>query len=931
MPPGPPPPRARSPGYPAAYQQSRMQPAQSPRYRYEPGPGSDRGDPVWDRERGRRAEVHSSHHRPRAPSRERMGNGRPEMPSRSSTLMSQSGGGAPFASYSRHASPPLPPPVQPHQYAAYKRSPALPAMRDSPHSTHTRSPDQARRRPSDESPRNGSQYWDPRRENGAPPQLRSMERERERERERNAYRSPRQSPVEPLPQRPQQQQAPSRRYDPRLDEPQPSRNSNRMYDQPPPPPPPAQMQYMYERGERPSSPRTGEKRRRMEDSPVDAPPQRRADTNSVVSSVSSGSRRQRRSVGPPGVNGNGNGVQQTPQPKKEPLDVSPRLGDLMDKKVQQKRTEYARKVRVTKREVDAELQKPRGQGYGYTSWKPGRELSFAQRRDINQARLRGGFPTIQFASRPDGESSPLTGEDERTTVEAFLVAYKEENVEKQDWYKCPQLFNMHVKQRNKILAAEDQKRLDLYRPTMSAGRDAARPDIGRAMRANQHLRRFFRVFRDEGIIVISNVPYVPDLPPLPHSKRLRRDGRYGYHEDTIFPQMHHPGHWCMAFCPSFAGHHCDLKSDMAWYKPTFNSFHFAVEPNGRYRAQDNLKEAIRKLCERESEKYEQHLTAVLGSPQRAADDMFSSAGFICNSTMTQNEFLTHFGILQRSVLELRAWKAYEQALAVQKRLARRMGQFENWIRPADVSTINRDYRGVFVTDYDTANIYGHLQVPVWWIRGMSNKLLRLLKEKGFVEVFNARELGLPVPVLDLMPAMDGNAAGQIYDADSDDDDGHDIETQTPRSQRQDAEAARKTTGERQVSAPPRDDDDGSQDIVMHGDDGDVVMHDDPPMREQSVVPPPLREPTVPLREQSTAPPLRGPSVVPPPLREPTVVFRGKPALDARVAAPSIVVFNAETRILDSSAATTSVHSATGEGSAQFWNRHVDYEETSSYM
>ncbi|EJD33601.1 hypothetical protein AURDEDRAFT_155089 [Auricularia subglabra TFB-10046 SS5] len=260
---------------------------------------------------------------------------------------------------------------------------------------------------------------------------------------------------------------------------------------------------------------------------------------------------------------------------------------------------------------------------------------------------------------------------------------------------------------------------------------------------------------------------------------------------------------------------------MAWYKPNFDSSHFAREPNGRYRAEDNLKAAIRALCKREAEQYELHVTNRKASPQKVVDAMASAENFICNSSMSQNEFLRQFGLLQRNVLELRGWEAYEQALTAHQRLLRRIERYEEWTRAADIGVINRDFRGVFVTDYDTANIYGHLQAPVWWLRGMSNKLLRLLKEKGFVEVFDSSELGSPVPVLDLMPKMDGEPEGEIYD-DHDD------------LRRQAASPALETTALRQGSPAPRDDDE-SRNVVMH-DDSPVAMYDDPPLRKP-IVPP----------------------------------------------------------------------------------------------
>ncbi|KZV88049.1 TPR-like protein [Exidia glandulosa HHB12029] len=267
----PPPQRARSPSY-ASYSHARgAPPTQSPRYNnnnYDAPPPQG-----WEREQRRRE------------------NGRPDMPSRSSTLMSANGAGA----YSRHGSPP-PPGSQ-----GYDRSPALPAMRDTPHGA-SRSPDMPRRRTSDESPRNGNGSqgggWD-RRESGPIPSMRDRE---------PVYSSPRQVYMG--------EREPRRRYDPLMDDAPP----RRMYDPPPPPMPPIQtqqMEYTYERG--PPSPRAGDKRRRQEES-VERTVR---DSGSVASTgSSSGSRRQRRSADPSSAGTNGNGV--SVPAKKEPLEISPR-------------------------------------------------------------------------------------------------------------------------------------------------------------------------------------------------------------------------------------------------------------------------------------------------------------------------------------------------------------------------------------------------------------------------------------------------------------------------------------------------------------------------------------------------------------------------------------------------------------------------------
>ncbi|EJD35541.1 hypothetical protein AURDEDRAFT_175408 [Auricularia subglabra TFB-10046 SS5] len=115
----------------------------------------------------------------------------------------------------------------------------------------------------------------------------------------------------------------------------------------------------------------------------------------------------------------------------------------------------------------------------------------------------------------DNRTASLDREDKRTTLAAFMVAEKEGDMAARESDGCPTLWN---------------KRLELY--TQSGPRTADTLLLGAAMNENQHSCRYYRVFSEEDIVVISNVTYVPDLPPLSMSKHLRKDSRYGLHKET---------------------------------------------------------------------------------------------------------------------------------------------------------------------------------------------------------------------------------------------------------------------------------------------------------------------------------------------------------------------------------------------------------------
>ncbi|EJD49955.1 hypothetical protein AURDEDRAFT_160979 [Auricularia subglabra TFB-10046 SS5] len=306
-------------------------------------------------------------------------------------------------------------------------------------------------------------------------------------------------------------------------------------------------------------------------------------------------------------------------------------------------------------------------------------------------------------------------------------------------------------------------RKDEYRQRLPARADPARPEIGKEMRANQHLRRFYHVFEEEGLIAIANVLYMPQLPPPQSTKRLRVDGRYGPHEETLNAQMHMPGRWHMALCPAPQSAHSNLNQDMAWYEVDFDEHLFEVRA-GLYKTDHPLQGALRRAAKVQSAEFSYTTTSAPGAPYLAEVIMNSAVNHLCKHLMTKEEVLWQMAQFQRSVLELRAWSKYEKALAVHRSLVRRLAaDWASVLRPADHTEISKDDRGVFVTTKEAANIYGHLQVPVWWLRGYSDELLEELKRWGLTEIPELQRS--PFYQADVVPAAaDERGTAGLYDA-----------------------------------------------------------------------------------------------------------------------------------------------------------------------
>ncbi|EJD37961.1 hypothetical protein AURDEDRAFT_172962 [Auricularia subglabra TFB-10046 SS5] len=445
--------------------------------------------------------------------------------------------------------------------------------------------------------------------------------------------------------------------------------------------------------------------------------------------------------------------------------------------VQEQRREHVQRLRVSKREIDDAMDKPRSFGYGTSGWKPRCALSGEMRREILRLFLHAGTAA---PANLESRTEPLTEAETRKILRAFLVAEKVEKMGRDDVVRDPLLWDISIWDRRTVHAgelAEENDPVSAYQPSASVAQDDLRPDIGREMRANQHLRRWFRDFEEEGLVVIANVPYVPDLPPPPSTKRLRVDGRYGYHDPTRYVQIHVPGFWHMAFCPGFAASHSNLADDIAWYDLDVAN-HCRLERDGTYTPIDELKQAIKRACERQMDIFNGNKTYALGAPHRAAMDMRSTAVHICNHIFSVATLRTSIAGFQENLLELRAWDNYKTALSYHRRLVRKLSlDAEEWLRPAPQGNIRREFRGAYVTSLDAANVFGHLQAPVFWIRARSPKVVAFLNQHKFTEIRGGPYVQRPETAI--MPGEVGAAAtcGALYatrpahsaDADSSDD------------------------------------------------------------------------------------------------------------------------------------------------------------------
>ncbi|EJD39868.1 hypothetical protein AURDEDRAFT_171005 [Auricularia subglabra TFB-10046 SS5] len=468
-----------------------------------------------------------------------------------------------------------------------------------------------------------------------------------------------------------------------------------------------------------------------------------------------------------------------------------RLDGIEDDEVRRQRGEQAGKVRVSQAELDRALSRTHGFGYGVSSWKPSSQLNFDMRREIKRVRLLAGLPHLGAAF--DSRMEPLSAEDTRSTLLAFMMVEKARMSASQHVYKVPELWDISLVKRRAVRAAEASQPPPRHLAVAAVQNNKLRPQIDPQLRPTQHLRRFYRVFDEAGIVVISSVPYVPRLPPNPSSRHRRCDGRFGYHDETRYPQLHVADKVYLVFCPGFGLAHSNLSDDVAWYDVDLDA-HFTLERDGIYCTGDALKAVVREELDYRLRTFERTKSLAHGGPEDASERLKKYARLIAERGMMMYEARTIFAEFQRAALELRAWDNYTRALSAHKRLVRKLAVDDaEWYKPAAQTMVSEEFRGVFVKDIQWANIYGHLGVATWWAHTLSHEVLQWLESHRFEEIPDD-VLALPAPELALMPAEVDDVVSRLYDAremESDDDEPDEHEaTHEPQDSKQPASNSR---------------------------------------------------------------------------------------------------------------------------------------------
>ncbi|EJD32713.1 hypothetical protein AURDEDRAFT_132027, partial [Auricularia subglabra TFB-10046 SS5] len=184
------------------------------------------------------------------------------------------------------------------------------------------------------------------------------------------------------------------------------------------------------------------------------------------------------------------------------------LEEDLSPEVQQKRRAYVKEIKVTRAEVRRAVESPKAGGYGVYGWKPKAALTYDMQHDIERTLLAAGLASMP--SNFTHMTTPMTAEQVETAVHAYLIEEKKREKGKAQVISDPKLWQIHLLKRKAMLQEEDDQALavrkDEYRQRLPARADPARPEIEKEMRANQHLRRFYHVFEEEGLIAIANVP-----------------------------------------------------------------------------------------------------------------------------------------------------------------------------------------------------------------------------------------------------------------------------------------------------------------------------------------------------------------------------------------------------------------------------------------
>lgn len=371
-------------------------------------------------------------------------------------------------------------------------------------------------------------------------------------------------------------------------------------------------------------------------------------------------------------------------------------------------------------------------------------LTSDMRAEINRVRLMAGLPYLD--PPVSGQMDSQSPEQDACTLRAFLHLEKMQRMARADVVLDSALENIPLPKRALRRLQQASERLkvapyvDDYSDRSALHGDSTRPSLY-DVRESRHLQRYYRVFGDDNelrFIVLSNTPFVPGLPPSRKQPVLERiDGRRGFHEETLYPQMHKPARWHMPFVPALTSRHSDLAADIAWYEADFET-DFERVGDGfcmLWRVSDDLRCVIEDARRWAIHDWIRPRLGQAGAPFSAKQALNRAADHLIGHAMSEIEARQTIAEFQRSLLELRGWTQYNNALATHQRMASKLNR--DWLsvlNPAAQGQVDPHIRGVFVSDSETSRVYGHFGVPTWWIRRYSEILLGELRSRNYTEV-----------------------------------------------------------------------------------------------------------------------------------------------------------------------------------------------------
>ncbi|KZV90753.1 hypothetical protein EXIGLDRAFT_770511 [Exidia glandulosa HHB12029] len=232
------------------------------------------------------------------------------------------------------------------------------------------------------------------------------------------------------------------------------------------------------------------------------------------------------------------------------------------------------------------------------------------------------------------------------------------------------------------------------------------------------------------ILVVSNVDYMPNIPPDEYPTR-RVDGTFGPHEESRYPQWHAWHRWHMAFIPGDKNgdvprlRHSTLTRPMEWYVPVEDHFQ-KIESGGE--GDDKFvpcERLARELKERWAAVVHSYVQCMVGTKKRAGTPFEVRARgdqalmYLLRYQLSWRVMIETLVSVQRCAQELLGWVGFVRAEVKQQKHDMK-GYSVNY--PADTSKDGwLATRGVLTSDKEVAERFAQFRVPVWFFVSFAEK------------------------------------------------------------------------------------------------------------------------------------------------------------------------------------------------------------------